>query len=106
MEKCLECGCKFVQLSVNQIYCSKLCGKRYRRKNKGKIKYPSITFSCSQCGKMVVTEDGSGDKRTRFCNSRCEKKFWKHPHWENPSTRINFHSIQAYANYERYTNEM
>lgn len=55
---------------------------------------------------MVVTEDGSGDKRTRFCNSRCEKKFWKHPHWENPSTRINFHSIQAYANYERYTNEM
>lgn len=104
MGKCLECGCDFVQLSVNQLYCSALCGNRYRRKNKGKIQYPSITFQCVQCGKTVVTEEGSRDMRTRFCCVSCEKKYWKHPHWENPSTRINFKSIEEYANYEKRTN--
>lgn len=102
--KCLECGEEFTQLSVNQIYCSKTCGQRYWRKNRGKIKYPSITFQCSQCGKTVVTEGGSKDKRTRFCCASCEKKFWRHPHWENPSMRMNFHSVEEYASYERRTN--
>lgn len=103
--KCLECGIEFNARYVNQKYCSISCGDKYRRKNKGKIKYPSITFSCSQCGKTVVTEEGSGDMRTRFCCASCERKFWKHPHWENPSTRTNFHSIAEYASYERRTNE-
>lgn len=104
--KCLECGKNFTPLSVNQIYCCKQCGDKYRRKNKGKIKYPSITFSCSQCGKVVVTDNGSSDKRTRFCSASCEKKFWRHPHWENPSTRINFRSIKEYESYESRTNRV
>lgn len=105
-ERCLECGNFFTPLSVNQIYCSKKCGKAYRKKNRGKIQYPSVTFRCSQCGKTVVTEEGSHDKRTRFCSASCEKKFWRHPHWENPSTRINFHSIKEYETYERRTNDI
>lgn len=104
--KCKECGNDFSPLSVNQIYCCRSCGEKYRRKNKGKIKYPSITFSCAQCGKAVVTEEGSNDKRTRFCCASCEKKYWRHPHWENPSTRINFHSVEEYASYERITNDI
>lgn len=102
--KCPECGEEFEPLTVVQKYCSLVCGNRYRRKNKEKIKYPSITFSCSQCGKTVVTEEGSGDMRTRFCSASCEKKFWRHPHFENPSTRMNFHSVEEYASYERRTN--
>lgn len=102
--KCLNCGKEFIQLSVNQKYCSELCGCRYRRKNKGKILNPSITFNCRQCGRTVVTEEGNGDKRTAFCCASCEKKFWRHPHWENPSTRINFRSVAEYASYERRTN--
>lgn len=72
--KCLECGKDILLRSVNQLYCSRRCGERYRRKNKGKIKYPSIAFLCSQCGKKVVTEEGSSDRRTRFCCAECEKK--------------------------------
>ena len=104
--KCLNCGEEFVQLSVNQKYCCKECGKKFRRTHKVALLYPSITFSCSQCGKTVVTEDGSGDMRTRFCSESCEKKFWKHPHWENSHTRMNFHNLDEYAGYERQTNEM
>ena len=40
-----------------------------------------------------MTEEGSGDMRTRFCSASCEKKFWKHPHWENSHTRMNFHNL-------------
>ena len=104
--KCLNCGEEFVQLSVNQKYCCKECGKKFRRTHKVALLYPSITFSCSQCGKTVVTEDGSGDMRTRFCSESCEKKFWKHPHWENSHTRMNFHNVDEYAGYERQTDEM
>ena len=38
---------------------------------------------CSQCGRLVQTEGGVKDKRTRFCSRECEKKFWKRPHWEH-----------------------
>lgn len=104
MSKCLCCGIDFASLSVTQKYCSSSCGKKYRRNHKGENLNPSVTFNCSQCGKTVVTEDGSGDMRSRFCSASCEKKFWRHPHWENPSARTNFHSVEEYANYERRTN--
>lgn len=103
---CPECKEEFTPMTVVQIYCSRQCGERYRRRNKGKIKYPSVTFACSQCGKTVVTEEGSKDKRTRFCSASCEKKYWRHPHWENPSTRINFRSLEEYERYEQRTNNI
>ena len=66
--------------------------------------YPSIEFECSQCGRKVVTVGGTRDKRTRFCSSQCEKKYWRHPPWENDKSRINFRSVDEYARYERRTN--
>lgn len=104
MAKCLNCGEEYVQLSVTQKYCSSSCGNKYRRKHKGEILNPSVTFSCSQCGKSVVTEEGNGDMRSRFCSASCEKKFWRHPHWETPSCRNNFRNIEEYEYYERRTN--
>lgn len=102
--KCLNCGDYFTALTVTQKYCCSQCGKQYRKLHKGEMLYPSIIFNCSQCGKTVVTEEGSGDMRSRFCSASCEKKFWRHPHWENTSTRSNFRSLKEYENYERRTN--
>lgn len=102
--KCLECGAEFTPKTVIQKYCSKRCADRFKSKHDMDVFYPSITFQCAQCGKTVTTEGGTGDKRTRFCCASCEKKFWRHPHWENPSTRIDFRSVSEYASYERRTN--
>lgn len=101
--KCLYCGEEFTPLSVNQLYCSRSCGNKYRRRNEPPG-YPSIQFNCSQCGRTVVT-DGVKDQRTRFCSAQCEKRFWRHPPHESESNRINFRSIDDYARYERRTNE-
>ena len=81
--KCLNCGKEFTALSVNQMYCCEKCGVQYRRKHSVDEFYPQITFRCSQCGRLVQTEGGVKDKRTRFCSRECEKKFWKRPHWEH-----------------------
>lgn len=103
--KCEYCGAEFAPLSVNQLYCSPSCKYKWYRQNPGGAKrhFPSVTFNCSQCGRTVVT-DGARDKRTRFCSASCEKKFWRHPHWEHSTTRTNFHSVSEYAAYERRTN--
>lgn len=105
--KCPECGIDFVQKTVIQKYCSEICGDRYRRKNRWKMEYPSIKFTCAypKCGRVVVTEEGSGDRRERFCCASCEKKFWRHPPWEHTTQNINFHSVQEYVSWERRTNE-
>ncbi len=104
--KCEYCGAEFSPLAVTQRYCSNKCGYTYRRKHKDAAQrhFPSVAFNCSQCGRVVVT-DGIRDRRTRFCSAQCEKKFWRHPHWENTATRTNFKSVEAYAAYERRTNE-
>lgn len=103
--KCLQCGAEFTPRTVIQKYCSTKCKYRYYSRHDVNTDYPSITFTCAQCGKTVVTEGGVKDKRTRFCCAACEKKFWRHPPWENPSTRINFHSVEEYASWERRTND-
>lgn len=72
---------------------------------RGKIQYPSITFNCAKCGRTVVTEEGSGDKRTRFCSESCERAYWRHPPYENEASRTNFHSVEEYASWEGRTNE-
>lgn len=102
---CLQCGAPLSGASVNQLYCCSKCGVQYRKTHNTSKNYPKITFNCSQCGKEVTTSGDSTDRRTRFCCQSCEKKYWRHPHWENPSTRINFRSIAEYASYERRTNE-
>lgn len=81
--KCLNCGGEFAPLSINQKYCCGKCRESYSRKHQMDKFYPSITFSCAQCGRTVVTEGGTKDKRTRFCSHECEKKYWRHPHFEH-----------------------
>lgn len=100
--KCEQCGKEF-EPKPQQLFCSAKCQGKSWRKN-GPHGYPSITFVCAKCGKTVTTEGGK-DRRSRFCCRECEKKFWKHPPHDNPSTRTNFKSIQEYASYERRTNE-
>lgn len=104
MSKCLNCGEEFTPGTVVQKYCCRKCGNEYRRTHNIDDQYPSITFTCSHCGKVVVTEGGCKDKRTRFCSPQCEKKFWRHPHWEHESTNINFASIKQYESWEKFTN--
>lgn len=99
---CLECGVKFVPLTVMQKYCCRQCGNRYRQKHN--VVSPSIIFDCAFCGKTVVTENGTGDRRTRFCSAICEKKYWRHPPFENETSRTNFRSFQEYVNWEKKTN--
>lgn len=103
--KCRQCGEEFTPATVVQKYCSRLCKERYYRHHDINAEYPSITFTCAQCGRTVVTEGGAKDKRTRFCCASCEKKFWRHPPWEHETSRTNFHSVEEYASWERRTNE-
>lgn len=102
--KCLNCNEEFTPLTVVQKYCCVQCRRMYNSTHKMDDAYPSITFQCRHCGKKVVTEGGSKDKRTTFCSHRCEKNYWKHPHYENPYTMNTFSSLSKYAAYERMTN--
>lgn len=94
-------------MAVNQMYCCKECGDKYRRTHNVQELYPSLRFECACCGKTVITEEGSRDKRTRFCSPECEREYWRHQYLkENVSThqRMNFHSVEEYFSYERRTN--
>lgn len=55
--------------------------------------------------KELAEMTGIGDRRTRFCSAVCEKKYWRHPSFENTTTRTNFHSLREYQSWERRTNE-
>ena len=103
--KCKQCGREFPQMTVVQKYCSSACGAKYRRTHDMKAEYPSISFRCAKCGRMVVTDGTSQDKRTRFCSAECEKNWWRHPPYEHDHKNQNFRSIAAYASWERRTNE-
>lgn len=46
-------------------------------------------FYCRDCGKKVRT-DGKLDRRTTFCSASCEKKFWRHPTWENKESSTTY----------------
>ena len=100
--KCRQCGCEFTPV-LNQIYCSEKCRVIQNRK-KGELGYPSITFSCAKCGRVVVTE-GKKDKRSRFCSPECEKKYWRHPPYEHPTSNTMFHNVGDYLSYERRSNK-
>ncbi len=98
---CPNCGKEFTERTVIQKFCCKECGYQYRLTHKPE--YPSITFNCSYCGRTVVT-DGVRDKRTRFCCQTCEKKYWRHPPHEQPTSHTNFHNVAEYLSYERRSN--
>lgn len=80
---CPECGKSFVG-STSQKYCSYRCCKKHNRKAK-ENKHPDPpkgmaiirAFSCKECGHEVLVWERT-NKRTVFCCSLCEKKYWKH----------------------------
>ena len=55
-------------------------------KNNGNSEFSIRIFVCRYCGKVVVagTDRDKKDKRSVFCCSKCERKFWK----KGPSARI------------------
>ena len=74
---CAYCGTEIEPRSVNQKYCSHRCACKasYHKR----VSFESVTFTCSMCGKTVVTDPGRKDKRTRFCSQECEKKILAAP---------------------------
>ncbi|SUN08139.1 Uncharacterised protein [Streptococcus acidominimus] len=40
--------------------------------------YESRTFTCKRCGRQVVTEKGTLDRRTVFCSGICSRRYWRH----------------------------
>ena len=98
---CPECGRIFVP-SLNQLYCSKKCSFRYYKKH-GPVGYPSVTFNCAKCGRVVAT-DGKKDRRSRFCSPECEKRYWRHPPHEHTTSNTMFHNVSDYLSYEHRSN--
>lgn len=58
-------------------------------------------MKCPNCNKEFTL----GTVVQRYCSKKMwytvQKKFWRHPHWGNTHTRINFPSLEAYITYER-----
>ena len=102
---CWNCGkpIKANPSTQHQKFCSVKCRNEYSRLKKTTTFFEPFSFYCSQCGHQVIVEDPN-DKRTRFCCKECEKKYWKHPPYENTTSRTNFHSIEEYMSWERRTN--
>lgn len=69
---------------------------RNKRAKKGSPYYESITFTCKHCGKTVITEEGVFDKRTKFCDSSCERKYWRHPPENNKSSMFVYYGKPDY----------
>lgn len=94
---CKCCGRLIKNPAPDQMYCTVECGNRYRKEHGEEVQkaWPSITFNCGHCGRLVVTEEGAKDKRTRFCSASCEKKYWRHPPHEQEGYYQNITRAQA-----------
>ncbi len=73
---CRCCGKEFTPKSVVQKYCSRRCGKRYRKEHDINADWEPVTFVCAFCGAEVKTTGSVSDRRIRYCSERCAKKYW------------------------------
>lgn len=80
---CKCCGKEFITENKIRRYCSELCSRveqekrlreSYRRSEKHKGK--KVKFKCDSCGKVIYNK--YGEKRRRFCSSKCGKKLGKY----------------------------
>ena len=69
---------------------------RNKKVKKSSPFYDSITFVCKYCGKTVTTEEGILDRRTKFCNSTCERKYRRHPPENNKSSMFVYYGKPDY----------
>lgn len=104
-KKCWCCGKPITPRAfvTHQLFCSDSCRREYKAKGMTQQFFDPIEFDCSQCGRRIRVETPD-DKRTRFCSASCEKKYWRHPPYEQETARTNFHSVQEYLSWERRTN--
>lgn len=106
-DRCPVCGEKFEKIHRLQVYCSETCYQAAdRRKVKAQRLRPSVRFECAHCGKTVITDPESGDKRSRFCSKECERKYWRHPPQDYSPRNQCFQSAGQIAAYEKRTNEI
>ncbi len=75
--RCKVCGEEFIPHHPLQKYCSSYCKNKAKRVLDMKEEWPARIFDCAQCGQRVVTEPGTGDRRTRFCSEECQRKFYR-----------------------------
>ena len=107
MTKCINCGELIENAAPDQFYCSSRCAYMFRRHHREEVlfRWPSVTFACAKCGRVVTTAPGPVDKRTRFCSAECEKKYWRHPPYDVEARTQVFRSPGEYAAYEKRTND-
>ncbi|MFR7349486.1 hypothetical protein [Peptoniphilus sp.] len=70
--------------------------RRNKKSRRTSSYYESRTFTCKQCGKVIVTEEGVYDRRTKFCDSKCERKYWRHPPQDHKSTMFVYYGKPDY----------
>ncbi len=73
---------------------------RYMPVTKSKF-YISRTFVCKRCKCMVTTTSGVLDRRTQFCSSLCQRRFWRHPERRNRQIVENAVNISTATENER-----
>lgn len=79
---CPNCQKKFIKRYKQQKYCSVKCKKHFLRKHMKE--HPASgelikSFICKKCGKTVYIYD-TKDRRTKFCDTLCERRYFRHPH--------------------------
>lgn len=82
--RCQWCGKEFRKVKSWQSYCSDSCriqANRHSKRKEEEVPFGALilrSFVCMYCSKMVNVTDPR-DNRYRFCSSRCERLYWKHP---------------------------
>ena len=67
--KCVCCGKELVKNSRKAIYCSNICGDRFRRKR------PPRKIYCKWCSKEEIVFWKKGWDKRKFCSERCRREF-------------------------------
>ena len=86
---CPECHKEFSPKQNRQKYCCEQCRKKYQHQNqetynekednKNYENMPIIRkFNCLNCGAEVIIRNPKCQK-TKFCCSKCEREYWRHP---------------------------
>lgn len=90
LKKCKQCHKVFTPNRKNQNFCSSACRKKYYHCNESKPYEPDVfdknlpiirKFNCLNCGREVIIQNPKC-KKTKFCCSKCEHEYWKHPEYK------------------------
>lgn len=77
---CLNCGKIYIdknKKNVKKNYCSKYCGRRYRRKTGDSLKGKMIKKTCLMCGNIFYinyTQLTGKNQNPKFCSKKCSNQ--------------------------------